>query len=110
MVSDSLSIVLINLFRNSIKASEKEGFVPVRVGLHISRELHAITGHSRLALAVRDRARETFDAKLARDRPADRGLGLVCSLLKKQEGSLSVRSINKEWAKEVVVCLPYKGI
>ncbi|MFH1808123.1 MAG: tetratricopeptide repeat protein [Pseudomonadota bacterium] len=107
LAPESLQLILNNLFRNAALAEIAEAKLPLKIGLHLTLETHPVTGHVRLALAVGDLASSTLSMDDVRQRPPDRGLGLVLETLQRCGGSMKVRRSTAAWEKEVVVFLPY---
>jgi len=98
--------VLSNLFRNALQSSVRHGVAPIEVGLAVRGEINPITGHERVAFAVRDNSSETLEVEQLLGQEIEGGLGLTAELASKYDGSLDVEQEHQGWAKAVVIKLP----
>jgi tetratricopeptide (TPR) repeat protein len=77
----------------------------VQIGLRVRVEADAVTGLTRIAFAVCDRARGALPEGALRSRYIEAGLGLTADLVARYEGSLDVQP-EPGWSKAVVLRLP----
>jgi tetratricopeptide (TPR) repeat protein len=96
-----LEDLVVNLVRNATAASPEPG--SVRVALAI--DVDPVTFHEAVVIRVADRATAALRTDDFRDRPPDRGLGLVARLVERAGGSVTVEP-EAGFYKAVVVRLP----
>lgn len=96
-----LRLVLKNLLRNAILAVGRAE-PPRRVALEADCVMEA-TGEETVTLAIRDSSLEPLRPEDLRERPFDRGLGLVRVAVERYGGSLDVEPGGEGFAKAVVV-------
>lgn len=98
---DDLHLVLVNLLRNALEASDGRG----PIGLRLVIEEDPVTFLERVAIRVLDQAPRTVSTAMIRGRYIDRGLGLTVDVISRNAGSIHVED-EPGWTKAIVVRLP----
>lgn len=96
-----LVVVLRNLVRNAMIAA---GEAPAPRAVHVDVRLDLEpTGEEVVRLRIHDSDPTTLTPELLRDRPMDRGLGLVSAAIARYDGALSTEPSDRGLGKAVVV-------
>ncbi len=96
-----VAVIVANLLRNAYAAGA------ARLGVRLFEDDDPITGLEHAELRVCDDAPGALTSAMIHGRDIGRGLGLVCDLVRRHEGTIEVEHAAGEgWTKAVVVRLP----
>lgn len=94
--------ILVNVLRNSLDASLRYCAPPAELAVELCTEVDDITGHTSLAIRIKDRSPERLSNEMLRGRYVERGMGITVDLLSRYDGSIAVED-EPGWAKAVVL-------
>ncbi|HEX7253544.1 MAG TPA: hypothetical protein VF376_11735 [Thermoanaerobaculia bacterium] len=98
-----------NLFANALLAGSREGRAVGRLGLAAESGRDPITGQALVRVTLADDAPGELDGETIRNRPADRGWGVVLELVRRHDGAIRIASpapLAAGFRKGIVLELP----
>jgi hypothetical protein len=98
-----LQDILVNVIRNSLRSTVLYADPPFELGIDLVTETDEITGHSSLAIRIKDRSPEPLNNEMLRGRYVERGMGITVDLLSRYDGSITVEPEAEGWSKAVVL-------
>ncbi|TPV92826.1 MAG: tetratricopeptide repeat protein [Myxococcales bacterium FL481] len=97
-----LEDILANVLRNSLHSAALYAPPPIAIAVDLVNEVDDITGHTTLAIRIKDQSSEQLTNEMLRGRYVERGMGITADLLSRYDASIAVEP-EPHWAKAVVL-------